>query len=94
VVGGGDDVELELAVGAGEEDARVDLDLFDGGAEQRFEGADGARLLAGAGGAVDEQMWEVAGLRLERVRERKWAGVAFAIALPAHLIVRRGRCGM
>jgi hypothetical protein len=39
-------------------------------------------------------MREVAGLRLERVREREWAGIAFEMALPAHLIVRRGRCGM
>jgi hypothetical protein len=36
VVDRGDDVELELAIAAGLEDAGIDLDLFDAGPEQLF----------------------------------------------------------
>lgn len=48
-----DDVEFELAVRGGLEDARVDLDLFDAGAVQFAQGGDDAGLFAGAGGSVN-----------------------------------------
>lgn len=63
----GHDVEFELAVAGRLEDARVDLDFLDAGAVELFEGCDDAGFLAGARGAVDEEVWEVAALCL-------WAG--------------------
>ena len=68
VVDGGDDVELELPAAAGLEDAGVDLDLLDARPVQLLQRRHDAGLLAGAGGPVDEQMGEVAALRLW------WAG--------------------
>lgn len=67
MVYGGYDVEFELAVRGGLEDARVDLDLFDTGAVELFEGSDNAGLFASARGAIDEEMWEVAALCLRKV---------------------------
>jgi hypothetical protein len=52
VVYGGDDVEFELSVRAGLEDARVDLDLLNARPEEFFEGRYDAGFLAGAGWAV------------------------------------------
>ena len=48
VVDRGDDVELELAVRGGREDARVDLDLLHAGAVELAECRDYAGLFAGA----------------------------------------------
>lgn len=47
VINRGHDVELELAVAARLEGARVDLDLLDGGTEKRLECRNRTRLLAG-----------------------------------------------
>jgi hypothetical protein len=69
VVDGGDNVELELAVRRGLEDARVDFDLFDAWAVELFERGDDAGLLAGTRGAVDEEVGEVAALGLDVVLE-------------------------
>jgi hypothetical protein len=69
VVDGGDNVEFELAVRRGLEDARVDFDLFDARAVELFERGDDAGLLAGAGGSVDEEVGEVAALGLDVVSE-------------------------
>lgn len=60
----GDDVEFELAIGGGLEDACVDLDLFDGGAKELFEGGDDAGFLAGARGAVDKKVRKITTLGL------------------------------
>jgi hypothetical protein len=60
VVHGADDVELELARRAGGEDACVDLDLFYAGPVECAERGYDAGFLAGAGGSVDEKVWEVA----------------------------------
>lgn len=59
-----DDIEFDFFVGRGEEDARVDLDLFDTGAVESFKGADDASFLAGAGWAIDEEMRKVSRLCL------------------------------
>lgn len=48
MVDGGDDVEFELAVRAGLEDARVDLYFLDAGAVEFAKGGDDACFLAGA----------------------------------------------
>lgn len=64
VVDGGDNVEFELAVRRGLEDARVDFDLFDAGAVELFEGGDDACFLACSRGAVDEQVGKVTALCL------------------------------
>lgn len=64
VVHRGDDVELELAVAAGLEDAGVDLDFLDACAVEFFEGCYDACLFAGARGAVEEEVGEVAALGL------------------------------
>jgi hypothetical protein len=64
VVYRGDNVELELAVRRGLEDASVDLDLLDTWAIELFQGCDDAGFLAGAGGTVDEEVGEVATLCL------------------------------
>lgn len=64
MVHGGDDVEFEFAVRGGEKDARVDFDLFDAGTIEGFEGRDDAGFFAGAGGAVNEEVGEIARLCL------------------------------
>lgn len=48
VVDGGYDVELELSVAGGLEDARVDLYLLDAGAVEFLERGDNAGFFAGA----------------------------------------------
>ncbi len=60
----GDDVEFELAVGAGEEDAGVDFYLFCAGSVEGFEDGYHAGLFARPGGAVYQKMREVAGVGL------------------------------
>lgn len=65
MVDGCDDVELKLAVAAGLEDTGVDLDLLNARTVELAEGCNDASLLAGAGGAVDEKMGEVAALCLK-----------------------------
>ena len=64
MVNGGNDVELEFAVGCGLEDARIDLDFLDTGAVELFEGCDDTCLLSGTRGTVDEKVREVTALRL------------------------------
>jgi hypothetical protein len=64
VVYGSDDVEFELAVRRGLEDACVDLDFFDTRAVEFFQRSDDARLLSCTGGSVHEEMWKVAALCL------------------------------
>jgi hypothetical protein len=70
VVHGSDNIEFELAVGAGLEDSRVDFDFLDAGPVELLEGCDNAGFLTGARGAVDEEVWEVAGLCLRWLGER------------------------
>lgn len=53
VVDGRDDIEFDLAIRGGLEDARVDLDLFDTGAVELLQGGDNAGLFSGARRAVD-----------------------------------------
>lgn len=50
------------------EDAGVDFDFFDAGAVELAEGRDDAGLFTGAGGAVYEEVGEVAGVGLGGVR--------------------------
>jgi len=69
VVNGRDNVELELAVVAGLEDARVDLYFFNTGPEELFERSDDTGFLAGARGPVNENVGEVATLRLLLLEE-------------------------
>jgi hypothetical protein len=64
VVDGADNVEFELAVGCGLEDSCVDFDLFDAGPIQLFEGRDDPGFLTCTGGAIDEEVREVAALSL------------------------------
>lgn len=64
MVDGSDDIEFEFAIGRGEKDARVNLNLFDAGTIECFEGADDASFLAGTGWAIDEKVREVTRLCL------------------------------
>ena len=64
VVDRGHDVEFEFFVRGRLEDARVDFDFFHTWAVQFFEGGNDAGFLAGARGAVDEEMGKIAGLCL------------------------------
>jgi len=67
VVDGGDNVEFELAIAAGLEDTGIDLDLFDTRTVELAEGGDDACFLAGARGAIDEEMRKVAALCLRKL---------------------------
>lgn len=64
MVDGGYDVEFEFAATGRLEDAGVDFYLFDSGAVEFFEGGDDAGLFSCAGGAIDEEMGEIAVLGL------------------------------
>lgn len=64
VVHGCDNVELELAVAGGLEDTRVDFDLFYAWSVELLESSYNSGFFAGARGAVDEEMREVAALCL------------------------------
>lgn len=66
VVNGSYNIEFEFAIGRRLKDACVNLNLFDTGTVQFFEGCDDSRFLAGAGRSVDEEMGEVAALCLLR----------------------------
>lgn len=62
MVDAGDDVELEFAgARGGLEGASIDLDLLDTGAVEGTQRGEDAGFLAGAAGAVDEEMGEVGG---------------------------------
>ena len=51
------------------ENPRINLDLFHAGSEKRLQCRRNPRLLACAGGSIDEQMWEVtAGSLVHRIR--------------------------
>lgn len=65
MINGGNDVKFQFAVRRRLEDARVDFDLFDTRTVELFEGCDNPRLLASAGGTINEEMREVAALRLK-----------------------------
>lgn len=67
MVYGRDDVELELAVCGGLENACIDLNLLDTGSIELFERCDDACLLACARRTVDEEVWKVAALCLYNV---------------------------
>lgn len=64
MVDGRDDVEFELAIRGCLEDASVDFNFFDARAVEFFESRDDAGFFASTGRAVDEEVWEVAGLCL------------------------------
>lgn len=66
VVHRGDNVELELAVAARLEDARVNLDLLHAGPVELLQGGHDSRLFSGARGSVYEEMGKVAALCLLR----------------------------
>lgn len=66
MVDGGDDVELELAVGRGLKYTSIDFDFLDTWAKELLQRSNNTGFLASAGGAIDEKVREVATLRLTR----------------------------
>lgn len=65
MVDGGYNIEIELAIRRGLEDASVNFDLFDTGAVEFFQCRYDSGFLARSGGAVDKKVWKVAALRLK-----------------------------
>lgn len=65
VIDRSDDVELELAVGRGLEDAGVDFDLVGAGAVEFAKKGDDTRFLACSRGSIDEEVREVAAVSLK-----------------------------
>jgi hypothetical protein len=66
MVVGRDDVELELAVARCLEDSTVDLDLLYTWAVKCAKGCCDSCLFARSGGSIDQKMWEVSTLRLQK----------------------------
>ena len=59
VIDGGDDVEFEFTVTRRLKDPSINFDLFYPWSVEGSEGCEDTGLLASAGGAVEEEMWEV-----------------------------------